>query len=93
VETQNEFLKKYRGGASHLLISPKIRKFRNIIVLLGDLIYNLEGVFLKKGKGDMMKKILNLVLGRILGNSCPECGRPSWNTETHCDRCGTYLDN
>jgi hypothetical protein len=52
-----------------------------------------EGFLLNKGKGETMKKIINLVLGRILGNSCPECGRPSWNTETHCDRCGTYLDN
>ena len=40
-----------------------------------------------------MKKILDLFLERVLGNTCPECGRPSWNTETHCDRCGADLDN
>ena len=40
-----------------------------------------------------MKKILDLFLERVLGNACSECGRPSWNTETHCDRCGAYLDN
>ena len=47
---------------------------------------------LKEG-GEKVKKILNLFRGRILGNTCSECGRPSWNTETHCDRCGSYLDN